>query len=404
MHDITSDIGAERSDPHELAQWIWNYFGGQLSSSEREIVISKDSLEIVRAEFSKCGRLKTLRVAEANSQKVAEIRDAIYSDLVANAKPRVFTEILFSSSPVDGSFKFEDKLLIRPVPPDAPRPDSPSFGEQPFLLEFAVSESRNVFVTGIRVARRVREFGVLLAALLDAVIEVHKRVARLYWVNVPLSGPGEMPKLESRCLPAGYICPGIRSPSNDFSSVQDRPKIEQVTTQEYYTRWGQLAGRSLEIPDSLDKLLSAFFSLSLKDRQKFLRAAYWFSQAKAAYLDSKSYQYVALVMAIETLANESVLGEKCTKCGRDLENGPTKAFQRFLDRYTPGFENEKALKRGLYTIRCDLSHGSRLLLEDMDSPLMSLAPMTVEEANRREVMYKIVRIALVNWLSSRGGR
>ena len=79
------------------------------------------------------------------------------------------------------------------------------------------------------------------------------------------------------------------------------------------------------------------------------------------------------------------------------------AFQQFLEQYTPDFENGKALKRELYTLRCRLSHGSHLLLADMDCPLMPLTPMAAKEMNRGDLMYKLVQIALVNWLSSHSG-
>lgn len=401
MKNIALDVGAEKADPYELAQWVWNYFDGQLSSSEREIIISKDSTEIVRIEFSKSGRLNALKVADATPKRIAEIRDALSFDLLNNVGNKVITEVMFSSFPVDGFFRFEDKLQIRPTPPNAPKPPSRSFGEQPFLMEFKISESRNFFVTSIRVARTIRQLGAILAALVEGVITINRHVARLHWVSVPVNGPGEMPNLESKCLSGQYICPGLNTSSSDFSPVQEIPAIAQITAQTYYTRWGQLAGRSLEISDTLDKLLSSFFTLPLEERRKFVRAAYWFSQAKSAYLDSKSYQYIALIMAIETLANEKSFTERCPTCLRELEGGPTKAFQRFLEQYTPDFENAKALKRELYTLRCHLSHGSHLLLEDIDSPLISLTPMVVKEMNRRDLMYNLVRIALVNWLSSR---
>jgi hypothetical protein len=399
MKNIALDVGAEKADPHELAQWLWNHFNGQLSSSEREMVISKDSIEIVRVEFSKSGQLIALKMADATPERIAAIRDAINLDLLKSAGNKVVREVLFSSFPVDGFFRF--KLQIRPIPSEAPKPPSRSFGEQPFLLEFRISESRNFFVTSIRVAREIRQLGATLAALLEGVITVNSHEARSYWVNVPVNGPGEMLKLESRCLAGQYICPGLNASSNDFSSVQEFPAIAQITAPTYYMRWRQLLGRSLEIPDTLGKLLSSFFSQPPDERRKFVRAAYWFSQAKSAYLNSKSYQYIALVMAIETLANESSSAEKCPKCGRDLENGPTKAFLRFLEQHTPAFENGKALKRELYTLRRQLSHGSHLLLEDMDSPLIPLAPMAVEEMNRRDLMYNLVRMALVSWLTSR---
>jgi Apea-like HEPN len=401
MENITLAVGAEKTDPHELAQWVWNHFNGQLSSSEREMVICKDSIGIVRVEFSKRGQLIALKLADATPEKIAAIRDAINVDLLKTAGDKVVREVLFSSFPVDGFFRFKDKLQIRPIPAESPKPPSRSFGEQPFLLEFRISESRNVFVTSIRRAREIRLLGATLAALLEGVITVNSHVMRSHWVNVPVNGPGEPLKLESRCLAGQYIWPGLNAPSNDFSSVQEFPAIAQITGQTYYMRGRQLVGRSLEIPDTLGKLLSTFFSLPPEEERKFVRAAYWFSQAKSAYLNSKSYQYIALVMAIETLANDRSSAKKCPKCRRDLGNGPTRAFQQFLERYTPDFENGRALKRELYTLRCRLSHGSHLLLEDMDSPLIPLAPMAVEEMNRGDLMYNLVRIALVNWLTSR---
>ncbi|MGP8199883.1 MAG: hypothetical protein ACLQU4_10315, partial [Limisphaerales bacterium] len=113
---------------------------------------------------------------------------------------------------------------------------------------------------------------------------------------------GEKFELESKYLGGHYVYPGDHSPTNNFSSVEEFSAIVQIPELVYYTRWGRLVDLPLEIPDTLHKLLSIFFILPPEERTKFVRAAYWFAQAQSAYRISKSYEYIALVMAIETLS------------------------------------------------------------------------------------------------------
>jgi hypothetical protein len=401
MKDIAAAVGADLADPYELAQWLWDYFDGNISSTVREIIVSQGSTALLRVEFSKSHRLTAFRIAAALMPRVAEIREAIASDLLDDASKCVGAEVLFSSFPVDGFFKFDDKLQIRPVPPDAPKAPARHFGEQPFLLEYRFSESRNSLVTSYRKAQATRHLGALVAVFLEGVIKVQSHVLHGHWVNVPVNGLDGKPQFQSEFRAGQYICPGLKSCSTDFSPLQGFRPIAQIPEQVYYTRWGEILGRSLEIPDTLDKLLRIFFSLRAEERARFLRAAYWFAQAKSAYLVSKSYQYIAIVMAIETLAQQKSASERCQTCKRELENGPTRNFLQFLDEYCSGPDDAKALKRELYDLRCELSHGARLFLEDIDNRGLPLTPRMVEEDHKKASLYRLTQIALINWLYKR---
>jgi hypothetical protein len=404
MNDIFAAVGAERAEPYELVEWLRNYSDGQIYCKDHEIIIIKDSMELIRLKFSKCNRLTSFKVHNSLSGKIAEIRDAIDSDLLNDANNSVWTVVFFSSFPVDGFFKFENKLLIRPVPAQAPKPSSRSFGEQPFLLEFKFAESRNSFITSFRKAQTTRHLGAVLAVFLEGVIIPQTNTIRGHWVNVQVNKPGEEILLESRYMAGQYICPPIERRPNELSSPEGFPAIVAIPEQIYFARRDQLLGRSLEIPDSLHKLFTIFFSLQPEERAKFVQAAWWFAQAKSAYQVSKSYQYVALVTAIETLAEREVDPKRCPECNRELENGPTKNFRRFLDEYAPNLEGADALKRDLYTVRCELIHGGRLFLEDIDSRFFSLMPSMVDDANKRTMLYQLAQIAIVNWLSKKGGK
>jgi hypothetical protein len=229
MKDIAAAVGADKADPYELVEWLSSYFDGQVYSTRSEIIIIKDSTEIVRAEFSKRHQLTTFKIHNASSSRITEMRDAISRDLLNDAHKGVWTEVLFSTFPVDGFFKFEDKLLIRPVPAGAPKPDSRSFGEQPFLLEFKFSESPNWHLTNFRKAQAVRHLGAILAVFLEGVINPQSHTIRGHWVNVQVNAPGEELRLESKYLAGQYIYSVVERLPNDFSSVEGIPAIAQIS-------------------------------------------------------------------------------------------------------------------------------------------------------------------------------
>ena len=109
-------------------------------------------------------------------------------------------------------------------------------------------------------------------------------------------------------------------------------------------------------------------------------------------------------MAIEAMVEDEKRPEKCPACGGLKENGPTKKFREFLEKYAP-FEapsaEDRKVRNELYELRSRLAHGVRIFLEDTDQHSVAMAStQSAEEDQQIKLILRFTRIALVNWLLS----
>lgn len=125
-----------------------------------------------------------------------------------------------------------------------------------------------------------------------------------------------------------------------------------------------------------------FFALSPEDRDRFLRASYWFQLAADIFSRSKSAAFVALVSAIEAF----IPGEYQR----------TQKFADFVEANLPGTHIPEAERKRFYRLRSNLSHGGGLLSGDHGS--WGFTQKGISEGNDMSAVWQTVQVVLHNWL------
>jgi hypothetical protein len=293
---------------------------------------------------------------------------------------QVGCSILLSRWPLKGWFRYRDRFQILPVPPQAPKNEG-TFENNPFSVEVKFDRSSDPTVIGRRHSRAVREIELLLSAF--AVVTFRQIKVGSHWVRDD-HDPGGAVVLAQE----SYHWPGRQGLLDDFSDVSDVPSLTLIPSNQYYT---QSPTASFDLPSAMSAALDAFYRLDASPRERFLRAAYWVNHAGSVSSDSASF--VALVQAIEAVMPPQS-SEECPTCGKPNGDGPTAAFQKFVDQFSRGLSEKE--RKDFYGARSSLTHGRHLHHWDADG--FSLSPTaSVEQANHRQ-LFRVVRIVLLNWL------
>jgi hypothetical protein len=157
--------------------------------------------------------------------------------------------------------------------------------------------------------------------------------------------------------------------------------------------------RKLDLPSDIQQQIDRFYSLSVKDREKFLRASYWFQHADPVFTRSKSASFVAVVSAIEALMPPPQRAKQCQHCNQKLGAGLTEQFDNFVESLIPGGAVPKAERKRFYNMRSALSHGGKLLAGDHEG--WGFTPKQLAQGNDARVMGQIVQLVLHNWLAAK---
>ena len=208
-----------------------------------------------------------------------------------------------------------------------------------------------------------------------------------------------------------YAFPGMRTvpsseefPNGVFASVDGLNPIRGVEPAAYYTRRAAVYSldQELEVPSNLEALLDRFYSSSADDQDRFLRACFWFNHAQTVFDDSSSAVFMALISAIESLMPHDEPSGTCVTCKRSIGKGSTRRLREFLDEFAPAkpaFQHSRAAL--YYQLRSQLSHGGPLTMSDRHHVHFSwLHPKGNDERWLSEEVKQLVRIVMVNWLSS----
>jgi hypothetical protein len=134
--------------------------------------------------------------------------------------------------------------------------------------------------------------------------------------------------------------------------------------------------------------IDRFFALSADDKERFLRAGYWFQHASRVFRLSKSASFVALVSAIEALMPSSQASTK-------------QQFVDFVEALVPGNSIPEAERKRFYQVRSALSHGGKLLASDHAGWGLQFTPKHLGEGRDTRVVSQIVQLVLHNWLATR---
>jgi hypothetical protein len=110
------------------------------------------------------------------------------------------------------------------------------------------------------------------------------------------------------------------------------PPLDEVAAETYYDLRAGYAD-SLTIPAELSRFLDTFSGLEGNDRERFLRACFWYHTASTVWDYSQSLHLTSLVNAIECLAT---VGPE-----RSKPEGPSGLFLSFMRKFAPGSRVER---------------------------------------------------------------
>jgi hypothetical protein len=384
-------------DQAEFEQLLGSFYGHGHHVAPNEIRHGRAQRGCaIRALYDGDGKLIQLLVGpDVNENDIEQLRRKIEAELLTPGLPRVRRQVLFAAVPTIGHFQHKDLFQIAPVPPEAPRPRY-IMGHHPFFLECRVQTSSNFMITSLRQQRIGRELELVLSSMLDIRVWSLGPELRNHWSIDVVDDAAVLP---TKFLQEGYAWEGAVFESEDFSPTDSVPAIEFVEAQQYYSMRGISVDRKLDLLADFSQQLDRFFALGVSDREKFLRASYWFQHAGVVFSYSKSASFVALVSAIEALMLPPSAGEKCPECNRSTGPGPTRQFVDFVEALIPGSGISKRDRQRFYQIRSALTHGGKLLA--VDHGTWGFTPKQLGEDYDARVMWKIVQYVLHNWLANK---
>ena len=399
---ILSRIRIGDVDQSEFELVLQAHFGHgrALSETSIEYRYAADGPSALALQYDDDGLLVGAFVREGlRANTIDQLASEVRTKLVEGGKAVVRKRVLFSRTPVVGWFRYLDKFQIRPPPNDAPLAPT-IIAPHPFWLEYRFRRSVDNHISIFRGARVAKELELLLIGVLIMMDGLPSINARYSWVIPP---PQEGTEMLSDLRQELYTWPGQTDPDmDDFTPAPQGREIRRIPLQEYYRRLAISVGEPFAVPDGAEHFLDAYFNdLSANGRERFLRASYWLRWAEQVIGESKSAGYTALVSAVEALMGRATGGEKCPTCKMDTGPGPTARFKSFVERFAPSPHFSNADRRRLYSLRSDLSHGSKLMHEDRMEWGPAMTARGIQSWTDRDNMWQVVRAVLVNWLGDK---
>lgn len=186
--NLERKLGLGRVDGDELAFLLSQHFQRWQDTSEHQIDYPDADSPVISLRYDKHNVLNAIVPGDHLTVEVAEsIARDVEAKLLVPPLPKVSSMILFANVPVEGYWRYGNKLVIRRVPDQAPRP-SAMMGKHPLMLEVAYSGAEDGFTNNIRWERESRQWALMLTLLVPG-LHVPPRVEfNRLWV-VPLDFP-----------------------------------------------------------------------------------------------------------------------------------------------------------------------------------------------------------------------
>ena len=299
---------------------------------------------------------------------------------------RIGREYSFSGRRVTGSWRGKlSGVQIYPPPNELPSVPGES-GDHPFIMEFPLMAAGLDTITNHRRLRKHRDLTLLLNVLLAGGTKSMGFRATHCWAGTEWVQQWFSPTLNP------YMTDALSTPAAD--------QLEELEPEEYDKLLGN-DGMGLRVPSDLDQSICLYEALSGSNREKFDRAAFWFSTSSRMWDISISASFAALGFAIESMTSHGNVQEvKCPVCGRPTQSGPTKLFRNFLATYAPG-DTLARDRTDMYSLRSELVHGEHLVELDREIPIMGWTPPGFKEWQQYYDLWGLTRTALRNWLKRR---
>ena len=388
QRDLSSLLFIDQVNPEELSQVVLESLGTAAYESESEDIFhhpgQPPALHFVFAE----DRLRTVKARPGLSvEDITNIQAKIRNDLLNLDKKITVRMVLFSAYPLTGHMRVVDSIQICPVPGHAPRPNDPTEGDNPFLIEFDVFDSPNLTIRMNRIYSHAKKLSLFLGVIVERRVMFPSTSSHFRWVT------RADPKSPYEHMLEGYSYDQFKRQQDCFTDCNDVPPLELVEDKKYFKRVGYEGGRSLQLPNLFDQLLNIFLRLKPPHQDKFLRAAYWYSIALAQ--ESDSARFLHLIQCIEALLPRAGWEQKCPTCRRQVGKSRTQRFTEFLDELVPHKQKLARATKRIYKLRSDLSHGWDIYGRDF---LRSFTPKSADQVLQTYDSYQLARFALINWL------
>ena len=371
------------------------------SGASRVVEYSKGGPPRLAVEIAPDGSVKDVVVGDLGADTATAMVDAF-----SGPRPkRVLTSVMFATVPTRGWWRYGNRFQILPMPHGAPATDE-VYGPHPFLLEVAYEGAERMpYLDSYRASVATREVGRLLSGLLRRPEDRLGQFPAGDWFVT-----GEPGSWHSEFGLRGYYFENL-PPTQDGPTL---PKHDSFTTPPsgmdrlalvgataYYDRVGMSSIDVLEVPDSFESLLDAYFALNEEDGTKVLLWCHWLNHAQQVIHLSASAAHIAAVQAVEAIMSPTETGRACESCGRPTGVGPSRRFRDFLEEYAPGATHATQRKE-FYRLRSALTHGGRLVSGELRGhAFFDFAPYTWTERETMLATQSLARLAGANWLLSR---
>ena len=388
--NVTNRFHATEVDPDELEYLVLCFFGRGSNGGSRKPRYFKENNDnsYIEFEYGKRGNLLKITaqptVAEAD---LNAIRETIQQKLIDNQVEKIGQSVAFSSSPIQGYFRYDNLFQINPgleLPPDT---HSLQF---PFVLQYRYKSCDDFAINHRRKLAALTRYTRYLNIIANGVVEPPSWNTEQLWVYAD-------DVKSSIWKQAGYIPTADLSDLAAFTPFEDTQRIDISELNDYYKRGFSLS-QGLLLPKTTSYLLDKINSLSAADREKFDRSAVWFKMSHDVFSASSSSSFNALATSIECLLPEDK--STCQCCGQPVYQ-ITKKFLDFLKHYAqppPELQTEiEQLYKKYYPLRSSLTHGSALLDADL-RPWAFMGEKSNEESIIRRALHNTVRVAIINWL------
>lgn len=356
-----------------------------------------------RLLFNKKGAPNDVQLGRAFLEKnrYKEFLQKVEQELAPIHGAKVYLRVMFSHRPLLGSYAWDDRFKIRPCSAETkfgsgldffqlhkhymPKKNETHFGPPyPFVLEVKVPCSPNPLLENARGMRLLDRYQLLVSTIITGNLGKTHHSSNPEWTLIWQDNQNI-----NHLLHQGFDLSenGIQE---EFSGTITRA-VPVYEDDDYYNRfWSQ--EDEIKIPRNFEKYLREFEGLSTPVRDAFLRACYWYTvgiQHQHVY----PLSIVAFSTAIECLIARPTK-DACKSCGKSSGNGPTKLFNRHIDRYSELAPELKDATSPLYSIRSDLVHGNRANIVDHDW-------LSTQNRDRDSafLLSIVAQRSLVNWLA-----
>ena len=404
LADLLEELRSLDVADADLRTALGHYFPLSRSEGDRSVDYFRDGEVALSAAYRRDGLIRELLPGPWLSEgKLDDLRQSLRRSLLTPVS-RITRSVQFGLLPCTGAWRYRDRFQILPVPPEAPQPPQ-LLTNQPFVLEVRYDGVEDPIENPMLEIRRadeaVTEVGLVLAGLLPRIYFTPASGSASAW-GIEL-GTGEAHR--SKWVQLGYTFPGFNIRANDFTDASGLPSPRFIDVGEFYGRRGiSLDDQAIDLPDDLEHPLDAFFALSPDDSKRFLHWCFWLNHAKQAGPLARSAAHIAVVQAIEALMPRAEDSGRCPTCGQAHGPGPTARFADFLREFAPSEDQEGDQERGhkeLYSLRSALTHGGKLLQEELFGRGADLHPQQIHEDAVLGRARSLTQVAGVNWLMSR---